>query len=135
MSLHTLFWGMLIKCKITAFKPSSNTQLVLTMLNWDHQQELEADLQAVRWLLALTPNSDNLWIKAVSKLRIMSFEILMLIHFVEAALRLPPTTSHPPAIFRLAYIAGQDADLMSDAERAEVKEWLRIAAQVAKAET
>ena len=100
-------------------------------VNWEQQQELDADLRAFEWLCHLKGKDLGVLLRLAAKSPITSLQFLLLLHLVEAHVGFPDATStHPPALERLNHIACGARRLLSDPETETLSQWISTTEQI-----
>lgn len=95
---------------------------------WEQQQELDADLKAFKWLHQLDRNSESIFIRFAALSPTICAEVLMLIHFLEAYIGFPDSTSsHPPALVRMKHIFSHAHEIMSEFDKSHFAEMIQRA--------
>ncbi|MBA7703245.1 hypothetical protein ES703_112027 [subsurface metagenome] len=99
--------------------PIQKNQVTLHKFTRNQQMELDADVQAVRWLVNLyKKDMKETTIQLLSRSVSLAIEVFMLFHIVEVNLSTPTEkTSHPSSVTRLAHILNKCGTLLSLEDR------------------
>lgn len=109
-----------------------NKKVSVHKFSREQQEEFDADVQAVKWLINLKDKDTNEPFVQWTSLSIgIAIEVFMLFHLVEVNLGIPAeTSSHPSSITRLKYILEKCGPLLSNEDNTYISEMISDASYI-----
>ena len=109
-----------------------NKKVSVHKFSREQQEEFDADVQAVKWLINLKDKDTNEPFVQWASLSIgIAIEVFMLFHLVEVNLGIPAeTSSHPYSITRLKYILEKCGPLLSNEDNTYISEMISDASDI-----
>jgi len=109
-----------------------NRKVSVQKFSTDQQEELDADVQAVKWLTNLKDvHLDETFLQFSALSVGIAVEIFMLFHLIEVNLGIPTkTSSHPSSITRLKYILEKCDPFLRNEDNAFISEMISNASDI-----